>query len=126
MQATAIPTTPKEIRERIRGREIPGYTSGMAPGYVQANLVVLPKNLAFDFLLFCQRNPKPCPLIEVVETGSAEPLQTAPGADIRTDLPRYRVYEYGEMVAEPEAFKHFDDLNALIFAHEAIVDMEKL
>ena len=112
MQATAIPTTPKEIRERIRGREIPGYTSGMAPGYVQANLVVLPKNLAFDFLLFCQRNPKPCPLIEVVETGSAEPLQTAPGADIRTDLPRYRVYEYGEMVAEPEDISEYwrDDM----------------
>ena len=112
MQATAIPTTPKEIRERIRSREITGYTSGMAPGHVQANLVVLPKDLAFDFLLFCQRNPKPCPLIEVVEAGSAEPRQTAPGADLRTDLPKYKVYEYGEMVAEPDDISDYwrDDM----------------
>ena len=74
----------------------------MAPGYVQANLVILPSDQAFDFMLFCQRNPRPCPLLEVVEAGSSEPHQTAPGADLRTDVARYRIYEYGELVDEPE------------------------
>jgi uncharacterized protein YcsI (UPF0317 family) len=72
----------------------------MAPGHVQANLAILPRDLAFDFLLFCQRNPRPCPLLEVVEAGEVEPTQFAPGADLRTDVPLYRVYEYGEMVSE--------------------------
>lgn len=75
-------------------------TAGVAPGYVQANLVILPRAQAFDFLLFCQRNPKPCPLIEVMEPGVAEPVITAPGADIRTDLPRYRVFRDGALVKE--------------------------
>ena len=84
----------------------------MAPGRVQANLAVLPQDAAFDFLLFCQRNPKPCPLLEVVEAGSYEPRLMAPGADLRTDLGLYRVYEYGEMVAELEDVSEFwrDDL----------------
>ena len=84
----------------------------MAPGHVQANLVILPKDLAFDFLLFCQRNPKPCPLLEVVEAGSSEPRRFAPGADLRTDLPLYRVYEYGEMTAEVEDISDYwtDDM----------------
>ena len=84
----------------------------MAPGRVQANLVMLPKDLAFDFLLFCQRNPKPCPLLEVVEAGSAEPDQTAPGADLRTDVAKYRVYRYGELDAEVEDISEYwrDDL----------------
>jgi uncharacterized protein YcsI (UPF0317 family) len=73
----------------------------MAPGFVQANLVVLPRDLAFDFLLFTQRNPKPCPLLEVVEAGSAEPRAMAPGADLRTDVPRYRVYRDGVLAGEP-------------------------
>ncbi len=84
----------------MRSGEIDTFTPGMAPGHVQANLVILPGDLAFDFLLFCQRNPKPCPLLEVVEAGSAEPKTFAPGADLRYDLPRYRVYRYGELEAE--------------------------
>ena len=84
----------------MRSGEIDTFTSGMAPGHVQANLVILPGDLAFDFLLFCQRNPKPCPLLEVIEAGSAEPKVFAPGADLRYDLPRYRVYRYGELEAE--------------------------
>jgi uncharacterized protein YcsI (UPF0317 family) len=73
----------------------------LALGFVQANLVVVPRDLAFDFLLFCQRNPKPCPLLDVTEPGSAEPKLAAPGADLRTDLPRYRIYKSGELVSEP-------------------------
>jgi uncharacterized protein YcsI (UPF0317 family) len=67
---------------------------------VQANLAILPKDLAFEFLLFCQRNPRPCPVLEVIEAGQVEPALTAPGADIRTDVPGYRIYENGALTAE--------------------------
>ena len=100
MAASTVPTSPAEIRRLIRNDELARPTSGMAPGHVQANLAILPRDLAFDFLLFCQRNPRPCPLLEVVEAGQVEPTQFAPGADLRTDVPLYRVYEYGEMVSE--------------------------
>lgn len=91
---------PREIRADIRTGKITGITAGFGPGYVQANLVVLPKADAYDFLLFCQRNPRPCPLIEVTDVGSPEPVGVAPGADLRTDLPRYRVYKDGELADE--------------------------
>ncbi|HEX7484539.1 MAG TPA: putative hydro-lyase [Vicinamibacterales bacterium] len=93
--------SPTDLRSRFRRGELVRPTAGMAPGFVQANLVVLPRSLAFDFLLFTQRNPKPCPLLEVVEAGSAEPRLMAPGADLRTDVPRYRVYRDGALVEEP-------------------------
>lgn len=94
------PRTPKEVRDMIRQGRWRRPTAGLAPGYVQANLVVLPKGLAFDFLVFAQRNPRPCPVIEVADGGSAEPRISAPGADLRTDLPRYRVYRSGKLTAE--------------------------
>jgi len=75
-------------------------TAGLAPGHVQVNLVILPRELAYDFLLFAQRNPKPCPVIEVTDTGSPEPKLTAPGADLRTDLPKYRIYRDGKLDRE--------------------------
>jgi len=91
-----------EVRKRVRSGEWTGPTCGLALGYVQANLVVVPQELAFDFLLFCQRNPRPCPLLDVTDPGSAEPRQAAAGADLRTDLPRYCVYQRGELVEEPD------------------------
>jgi uncharacterized protein YcsI (UPF0317 family) len=69
-------------------------------GFVQANLVLLPRDWAFDFLLFCQRNPKPCPLLDVTEPGDPEPKRVAPGADLRTDLPAYRLWEHGTLVRD--------------------------
>ena len=112
MQVAAIPTNPKELRELIREGRIARNTGGMAPGHVQANLAILPVDLAFDFLLFCQRNPRPCPLLEVVEAGSTEPRETAPGADLRSDTPKYRVYRHGEMSEETEDVSEYwrDDL----------------
>jgi uncharacterized protein YcsI (UPF0317 family) len=88
----------------------------LAAGYVQANLAVVPRDLAFDFLLFCQRNPKPCPLLDVTEAGSPEPTFVAPGADVRTDVPRYRVYRHGELVDEPTDLLRWwqDDLVAFL------------
>jgi uncharacterized protein YcsI (UPF0317 family) len=75
-------------------------TAGICEEYVQTNLVVLPHEDAFDFLRFCGRNPKPCPLIEVTDPGDPEPGLTAAGADLRTDLSRYRVYRRGELEGE--------------------------
>jgi uncharacterized protein YcsI (UPF0317 family) len=89
-----------EIRSLLRKNEFASPTAGFAPGHTQANLVVLPIELAYDFLLFCQRNPKPCPLIEVTDTGSPVPKQTAPTADLRFDLPKYRIYKKGVLVEE--------------------------
>jgi uncharacterized protein YcsI (UPF0317 family) len=96
-------TTPEQVRRACRSGEWTGQTSGLAPKFAQANLVVLPQEDAFDFLLFCQRNPKPCPLLEVTEPGSPIPLRLAPDADLRTDLPQYRVWQNGEMTDEPTA-----------------------
>jgi uncharacterized protein YcsI (UPF0317 family) len=92
---------PHAVRAAIRAGEWDGPTAALALGYTQANLVALPAEDAFDFLRFCVANPRPCPVLEVAEPGSPEPVQTAPGADLRTDLPRYRVHRDGEVVDEP-------------------------
>jgi uncharacterized protein YcsI (UPF0317 family) len=93
-------TAAGELRARIRAGDWTGPTGGLAEGYVQTNLVILPKEQAFDFLVFCQRNPKPCPLLEVTDAGDPEPKTLAPGADIRTDVPRYRVWQNGDLADE--------------------------
>eukprot|EP00742_Colponemidia_sp_Colp-10_P007728 GILJ01008330.1.p1 GENE.GILJ01008330.1~~GILJ01008330.1.p1 ORF type:complete len:293 (+),score=24.34 GILJ01008330.1:37-879(+) len=90
----------QEFRARCRKNEFSGPSAGQAHGFVQANLVILPQEYAFDFVLFCLRNPKPCPLLEALDSGSYEPQQLSPGGDLRTDLPKYRVYENGELVNE--------------------------
>ena len=92
---------PKELRNLIRNREWTTPTSGSASGYLQANLVMLPAEAAFNFLLFCVRNPKPCPILDVLEPGQVEPI-IAPGADLRTDLPRYKVFENGKFLTDVE------------------------
>ncbi|MBS7341240.1 MAG: putative hydro-lyase [Suilimivivens sp.] len=91
---------PTEVRKLIREEKITGPTSGMCPGYAQANLVVLPKEYAYDFLLFTQRNPKSCPILEVSQAGDRLLRKIAPGADIATEIPRYRIYENGVMTGE--------------------------
>ncbi|HET6423113.1 MAG TPA: putative hydro-lyase [Planctomycetaceae bacterium] len=103
--------TGMEVRRACREGALTGPTCGLAPGYAQANLVMLPQDWAFDFLLFCQRNPQPCPLIEVTAAGSWTPA-TAPDADLRSDLPGYRVWTNGELVDEPADVHQYwrDDL----------------
>jgi len=98
---SAIALRGADIRAQARSGLLAGPTCGLAPDYLQANLVVVPEDLAFDFLRFCQRNPKPCPILDVTEPGSWEPRQVAPGADVRTDVPRYRVYRRGALAEEP-------------------------
>jgi len=101
-----------EVRAACRRGELSSPTAGLAMGYVQANLVVLPQEFAYDFLLFCQRNPKPCPLLDVTDAGDPEPRAISPGADLRTDLPRYRVWRDGQLVEEPTDIVRYwrDDL----------------
>ncbi len=91
--------TAAQLREHIRSSNWRKPTSGAARGFVQANLVMLSESEAFNFLLFCVRNPKPCPILDVLEAGVFEP-KIAPGADLRRDLPRYRIYRNGELAKE--------------------------
>ena len=88
----------------MRARTHRGPTAGLAPGYVQGNLAILPQALAADFLRFCQLNPKPCPLIGDLGAGRSARAGLGEDLDIRTDLPRYRVWRNGELVAEPERY----------------------
>jgi uncharacterized protein YcsI (UPF0317 family) len=90
----------RQVRSLIRENKLMKPTSGMALGYSQANLVVLPRDVAYDFLLFAQRNPKPCPILEVTEVGSPEPRIVAPGADLRYDIAKYRIFKKGALEAE--------------------------
>ncbi len=97
-----LPTlAPAQVRALCRSGALRSSTAGLAHGHVQANLMIVPRQFAYDFLLFCQRNPKPCPLVEVLDAGSVEP-RCASGADLRTDLPGYCVYEHGQLVAQPD------------------------
>ena len=111
-----IPSASQAVRQRIRRGEISGHTSGLAPGCVQGNVVILPADLASDFLRFCQVNPKPCPLLAVSAAG--DPALPALGLDIdiRSDVPRYRVFRQGELVEEPTDIGHLwrDDLVTFI------------
>jgi hypothetical protein len=93
--------TPWQVRQAARRGRLTGHTSGLAPGHVQGNLVILPQALAGDFLRYCQRNPKPCPLLAVGEPGDAALPTLGQGIDLRSDLPRYRVWRDGRLVDEP-------------------------
>lgn len=108
--------TPREARALFRTNASSGVTAGMSSGFAQANLVILPRDVAYDFLLFCTRNPKPCPVLDVTDVGSMAPALVAPGADLRTDLPRYRVYRDGELMDEPLSIEAYwsDDLVAFL------------
>ncbi len=92
--------SPREFRQLVRQGGWRGPTAGVAAGYAQANLVIVPRELALDFLLFCQRNPRPCPVLEVSDAGDPRVTRIADGADIRTDVPGYRIYERGALAAE--------------------------
>tara|TARA_R110000868_G_scaffold4155_33_gene25576 strand:- start:2282 stop:3064 length:783 start_codon:yes stop_codon:yes gene_type:complete len=92
---------PGDLRAACRAGEYDGPTSGHAQGFVQANMVILPAADAEDFRLFCERNPKPCPVLEILAPGDPEPKTCAPGADVRSDLSRYRVFRDGVPVADP-------------------------
>jgi uncharacterized protein YcsI (UPF0317 family) len=108
--------TGRAARLAIRRGEHRGPTAGLAPGHVQANLAILPAALAGDFLRFCQRNPKPCPLLAVSDPGDPRLPELGADLDIRTDVPRYRVWHRGELTAEVDDLGTWwrDDLVAFL------------
>jgi uncharacterized protein YcsI (UPF0317 family) len=105
-----------DARLAIRGGKFNAQTAGVAPGYVQGNLAVLPESLAGDFLRFCQLNPKPCPLLAASSPGDFRLPTLADDLDIRTDISHYRVFRRGELIDEPTDIRgHWrDDLVAFV------------
>jgi uncharacterized protein YcsI (UPF0317 family) len=128
--ATAAPQTGRDARIAIRPGQFGGPTSGLAPGNVQGNLAILPAALATDFLRFCQLNPKPCPLLGVSTPGDWRLPLLADDLDIRTDVPRYRVFRDGECIDEPTDIRGYwrDDLVSFVlgcsFSFEEALTLE--
>ncbi len=100
----------RDVRHAARSQGFTGYTAGLAPGYVQTNICILQKAYADDFLLFCQRNPKPCPLIARSDVGNPRLPTLAEDLDIRTDVPRYHIFKEGKFVEEvTDVSSHWQD-----------------
>lgn len=92
--------SPAQLRQLFRTGELVTPTAGLCPGHLQGNLVILHKKYAEDFLTFMRKNPKPCPILEVFDKGTPISREMAPGADITTDIPLYRIYKDGVLVEE--------------------------
>jgi len=127
--STSIPQTGRDARRAIRSGAFTESTCGVAPGYVQGNLAILPAAVAGDFLRFCQLNPKPCPLLAASAPGDFRLPTLGEDLDIRTDIARYRVFRHGEVVDEPTNIRdHWrDDLVAFVIGcsfsfEEALVE----
>ncbi|BAT59917.1 hypothetical protein GJW-30_1_02452 [Variibacter gotjawalensis] len=114
--ANADLSTGRDVRLAARSGRLNGWTAGLAPGYVQGNLAILPREQASDFAEFCRRNPKPCPVIGTSAPGDWRIPELGADFDIRTDLPRYRVWKDGEMIDEPASVEKYwrDDLVAFV------------
>ena len=108
-------TKPEEIWKKIRDGEITEPTAGMCGGYAQANLVILPKKYAEDFKKFAERNPKPCPILEIMD-GSPLVHDMGEGANIVTDIPRYFIYKNGVKISASDLRKN----DVAIYANGAI------
>jgi uncharacterized protein YcsI (UPF0317 family) len=115
---------PKDFRSLVRKGEWRASTEDACISYAKANLVIVPKDVALDFLIFCQRNPRPFPLLDVTEPGDPEPKVAAPGADLRTDLPQYRVFKNGELIDEPTDITKYwrDDLVSFLIGCGLAID----
>ena len=107
---------PREVRHAIRRRRHTGHTAGLAPGYVQGNVCILPREYAAEFRAFCEANPKPCPLLAMSQPGDPRLPELGADLDIRTDVARYRIYRDGALAEEVENLeRHWrDDLVTFI------------
>jgi len=108
-------TPAQEARLAMRRKEWTGPTKHKVPGYVKCNLVVLPREDSYDFLVYCVRNPKPCPVIEITDPGDPVPRQSAPDADLRTDLPKYAIYRNGVREADTTDIVDFWEDDSVAF-----------
>lgn len=106
----------ERVRRDIRAGRITGTSRGLAPGFVQCNLAVLPRDYAFDFMLYCQRNQRACPVLEVCDPSDPVPHRLAPTADLRTDCARYSVFIDGARQADRNDIRELwrDDLVAFL------------
>jgi uncharacterized protein YcsI (UPF0317 family) len=93
LQSMALP----ELRQVIRSADYRGHTAGLGRGFLQTNLAIMPQQYALDFMRFCQRNPKPCPLVGVSDTGNPQMFTLGRDLDVRTDAPGYNVYRDGRL-----------------------------
>jgi uncharacterized protein YcsI (UPF0317 family) len=109
-------TDPRAVRHAVRSGAYTGNTAGLAPGYVQGNVCILPRDYAADFQIFCRRNPKPCPLLAASEPGDPRLPSLGADLDIRTDVPRYRVFRDGKLAEEPTDIRDLwrEDLAAFV------------
>ncbi|MFD0666607.1 putative hydro-lyase [Ramlibacter sp. MAHUQ-53] len=109
-------STGLEVRLAARQGRLAGHTSGLAADYVQGNLVILPADLASDFQRYCERNPKPCPVLAVSKPGDPALPQLAADLDIRSDVPAYRVWHHGALVDEVSSLQALwrDDLVSFV------------
>lgn len=107
VQENALTWSPRRLRHACRNQEWILGTAGMAPGFVQTNFVALPRALAFEFIGFCIRNPRPCPVLDVTQPGNYEPCAMASGADLRSDLPAYVIYRNGEVAERVEDIRNY-------------------
>lgn len=116
LAARVKPQTGNDVRRMSRDGSLDAPTAGLAPGYVQGNLAILPRDWAEEFLRFCQQNPKPCPLLGVSEAGNPNIPALGEDLDIRTDIPRYRVWRNGELADEPRDIRSVwrDDLVSFV------------
>ncbi|MFK8033164.1 MAG: putative hydro-lyase [Hyphomicrobiales bacterium] len=105
-----------DVRQSIRSGAYTGHTAGLAPGKLQANLAILPENYALDFMRFCQRNPKPCPLVGVSETGDPIMRTLGKDIDIRTDVPGYNVYRNGVLDTSTDDISDLWSDDLVVFA----------
>jgi len=122
---------PRAVRRAVRAGGHTGHTAGLARGYVQGNVCILPQAFADDFFLFCQRNPKPCPLLAASDRGYPHLPTLADDLDIRTDVPSYRIFRDGEYVEEVTDIRALwrDDLVAFVLGcsfsfEEALMEAE--
>ena len=104
------------VRGVVRSGAYQGHTAGLAPGYLQANLVIVEDIYALDFMRYCQRNPKPCPVVGVGDNGN--PMMTTLGQDIdiRTDVPSYSIYRHGRFDESCSDINHIWRKNLVAFA----------
>lgn len=109
-------STALEVRLAARSGALRSHTSALARRFVQANLAILPHSLAEDFLRYCQRNPKPCPLLAVGEPGQFHLADLGHDLDIRTDVPRYRVWRNGQVADEPQDLRAVWQDDWVVFA----------
>ena len=105
-----------EVREAIRSGRYGAHTAGLGAGFLQANIAILPQEFSLDFMRFCQRNPKPCPLVGVSDTGNPELFTMGHDIDIRTDVPAYNIYKFGRLESTVDDIRNFWKEDLVAFA----------